>query len=267
MELSDFNIIWIESCEYLSEIGISKHHHEFFHFIYVTSGAGDITIGEKHYSLTPGNIYLTPPFFEHAFFNGHSESLKTLEIKFNMHNPEAKEKITKLPFRMSVKNYPIKSVLQTIHQETSKSRIMSSEIINLNFQLLIVFLLRCYDDLLKNLDCNKNAESFSSEIDTVISYMDENLSENINLDELAQVAGFEKNYFLRKFKKITRQTPMNFLKDKRLEKAKELLLYSDMNTSQIAIVTGFKTVHYFSKVFYETTGTRPLNYRNENKIT
>ena len=143
---------------------------------------------------------------------------------------------------------------------------MSLEIINLNFQLLIAYLLRCYDDIRENLDCDKNSENFSSEIDAVISYIYENLAEDMSLDELARIAGFEKNYFLRKLKKRTKQTPMNFIKEKRIEKAKELLLYSDMNISQIAIATGFKTIHYFSKVFYETTGARPLNYRNENKI-
>lgn len=263
MDLSNFNIIWIESCEYLSEIEIPKHSHEFFHFIYVAEGMGDITIGEKRHSMSAGNIYLVPSFTNHAFFNRDKTPLKTLEIKFTMNNSEAEETIKNLPFRMSVKNYPVKSILLTIFQETFKRRTMSEEIIKLNFQLLIVYLLRCHDDIQENLNCDKSSENFSSEIDMVISYIYENLAEDMSLDDLAGIAGFEKNYFLRKFKKRTKQTPMAFIRDKRIEKAKELLLYSDMNISQIAIVAGFKTIHYFSKVFYENTGVRPLNYRNE----
>ena len=73
---------------------------------------------------------------------------------------------------------------------------------------------------------------------------------------------FESFLVCRKFKKTTQYTPMSYIKEKRLEKAKELLHRSDMNISQIALASGFKTVHYFSKVFYESTGIRPSDYRN-----
>ena len=99
MDLSDFNIIWVESCEYLSEVRIPKHSHEFFHFIYVTEGMGDITIGEKRYSMSSGNIYLVPSFTNHSFFNRDKIPLKTLEIKFSMNNSVAEETIKKLPLQ------------------------------------------------------------------------------------------------------------------------------------------------------------------------
>jgi len=267
MDLSTLKILWIESCEYFIETGIPRHSHDFFHFICVVEGVGDMTIEDKDYRMTSGNIFLVPPFAEHSFYARDNSPLKTLEIKFNLNNPESMSVIKSLPFHMNVKNYPINPILLTMLKESFEKQTMFSKIINLNFELLITYLLRCYEDSRKKSNFDKNSKEFSSELDAVISYIYENLSEDISLDELAKIAGFEKNYFLRKFKKRTKQTPMNFIKDKRIEKAKELLVYSDMNISQIAVATGFKTIHYFSKVFYEDTGVRPLNYRNENSIT
>ena len=44
MDFSNFDIIWVEWCTYPSETGISKHRHEFFHFLYVDSGEGEISV-------------------------------------------------------------------------------------------------------------------------------------------------------------------------------------------------------------------------------
>ena len=62
------------------------------------------------------------------------------------------------------------------------------------------------------------------------------------------------------------QTPMEFIRCKRIETAKDLLLFSDMNITQIAYSTGFKSIHHFSNTFFKYTGIRPNQFKNaENK--
>ena len=148
-----------------------------------------------------------------------------------------------------------------IHRETLEKEPFFFEIVNMNFRLIITYLYREYQNFYE-IVTDDGTEKNVSEINKVLDYIFENLTEDISLEVLADIAGFEKNYFLRKFKKTTQYTPMSYIKEKRLEKAKELLHRSDMNISQIALASGFKTVHYFSKVFYESTGIRPSDYRN-----
>lgn len=265
MNFSDFDIVWVSSCEYPCETGIQKHKHVFFHFIYADSGVGEITIGNKKYEMSVGKIYLAPPFVEHAFFNKGDTALKTLEIKFSLKNTQAEDMIKKLPCCINVKNYPVKSTLLTILKENSNNLPMYEKAISFNFQLLMLYLLRCHEKFVGS-SVPENDKKFSPEIKKVINYIYENLTEDISLEELAEIAGFEKNYFLRKFKKQTNSTPVRFIRDTRLEKAGDLLRYSDMNISQIALATGFKSIHYFSKVFFECMGIRPIDYRNKGKI-
>ena len=263
MDLGRFNIIWIEKCTYPCESRVGKHKHNFFHFIYVDEGVGGISIREEDYTMKQGNIYLVPPYTDHGFFNKSESPLKIIEIKFSLDDAEADERIGKLPFCMEVKNYHIKSLLLSIYREIHKKRPLFNEIISFRFQLMLTYLLRCYQvsQGLTNSDGNEN--NYPPEIRRVLNYIDENLEKDISLEMLADIAGFEKNYFLRKFKKLTNRTPKVFLRETRIKKAKELLYCSDMNISQIADVTGFKTVHYFSNVFLKSTGTRPIDYREK----
>ena len=264
MDFSNFDIIWVESCTYQRETGISKHRHAFFHFLYVDSGSGEITIGENRYTMDAGSIYLVPPFVDHAFFNVAKTDLKTLEIKFSLNSGETVGAIEKLPACINVKSSPVKAILRTIIKEHDKRQPLSAKVISLNFQLLLTYLQRFGE----NMDGTEESDrkKLSPEIEKAVNYICEHLTEELNLEMLANIVGFEKNYFLRKFKKQTNRTPIEYIREKRLEKAKELLRYSDMNISQVALATGFKSVHYFSKVFLKHIGKGPMSYKDANKI-
>lgn len=263
MRLNGFDIIWVDACTYLSGTCVSKHEHTFSHFIYVESGAGEIVIDKEKYDMQPDSIFLIPPFIEHTFSNSGENPLKTLEVKFSFNSGE--DAIEKLPYCVNVKNVPVKAVLKTILKETTSKKPQAQNVRDLNFRLLLLYLMRSNEQNGDAVIRNNKRENFP-EIDRVISYIYENLANEITLEELAEIAGFEKNYFTRKFKRQTNRTPIIFIRDKRIEKAKQLLRYSDMNVSQIALETGFKTVHYFSEVFRMCTGERPSEYREKNKI-
>ena len=263
----DFNIIWVESCAYPAKSGISRHDHTFFHYILVVSGEGEITIGNQKQFMRPNHIYLTPPFTAHDFSNTGTEPLRSLEIKFSLEDAKAVNRLKKLPFYMSTETYPIVRILSTIYKEQRQKAAGYSDIISCEFQVLLTTLLRCSEMHAADLNQNIGGHSVDRAIEHVKDFVKENLAGDICLKQLADVAQFEKNYFVRKFKEQTGKTPMIYVRDKRIQQAMQLLTYSDMNITQIANATGFKTVHYFSKTFFDCTGQRPLDYRKELFIT
>ena len=267
MNPHDFNIIWIESCAYPSKTGIPKHNHDFFHYIYVVSGEGEIVIANNKYLMSPGNLYLMPPFVEHDFYNKGEGLLCSFEIKFTIDETKMSNSLKELPFCMDVKKYPVKKILSTVFREKVRKFPRHLDIISCEFQLLLTYILRCYEKNSESYMQSIEEKGINYSIDKVIDFVNENLSQDLNLIQLAHVANFEKNYFVRVFKGKTGKTPMIYVRDKRINKAKQLLKFSDMNVTQIAYATGFKTVHYFSKTFLDCTGQRPLDYRKENLIT
>ncbi len=79
--------------------------------------------------------------------------------------------------------------------------------------------------------------------------------EPLTTQELADIAGYNKDYFIEKFKSAFGMTPVQYLIHVRVDKAKELALYAGLNVSQIAERVGYSDVHTFGKMFKKKTGS------------
>lgn len=90
----------------------------------------------------------------------------------------------------------------------------------------------------------------------------ERLSEDICLQDLAEVACMSKNYFLRAFRETVGQTPYNYVMAMRIERARTLLkLEAELPIAEIARRTGFKNLSHFSTAFRKIVSVTPSVYR------
>lgn len=85
--------------------------------------------------------------------------------------------------------------------------------------------------------------------------------ENITLDELATLNNQSLSTFKREFKKIYNLSPATYLREKKLEKSKKLLISTDLRTTDIAYECGFSNVSHFSKTFKNKHGISPTIYK------
>ena len=69
------------------------------------------------------------------------------------------------------------------------------------------------------------------------------------------------SYFINVFKNIYKKTPKKYIVEMRMEKAKELLIYSRYSVSEIAEKLGYSDNTYFSNAFKSYMGVSPLNFR------
>lgn len=93
-------------------------------------------------------------------------------------------------------------------------------------------------------------------------FVEKNISdENLNIDSIALEIGVSKSLLHSKVKAILGVTVVNYITDKRISKAKELLLLDDLAMSQIAYDCGFSSQAYFTTVFKKNVGMTPLMYR------
>ena len=83
---------------------------------------------------------------------------------------------------------------------------------------------------------------------------------NLSVAELAAACGYHENYFSSFFKEAMGCTPRHYINLQKINKAKDLLLFSDCNVTQAAEQLGFSCVHYFSRVFHQLTGITPSEY-------
>lgn len=108
--------------------------------------------------------------------------------------------------------------------------------------------------------------SLSVEIYEAVRYIDEHLSERLTLNQVADSICLSPNYLSSLFKKELGVGFVDYITEKRVEKAKELLTNTGMKTYEVAQQTGFLDESYFSKTFKKITGKRPSAFRKRKEI-
>lgn len=94
-----------------------------------------------------------------------------------------------------------------------------------------------------------------------IAYMKEHYADRITLEDVAQISGFNTNYFSELFKKETGENFSNYLLGIRMEEAKRLLRDTNEAVYSIGEQVGYKDAKYFSQQFIKVVGIKPAEYR------
>lgn len=102
-------------------------------------------------------------------------------------------------------------------------------------------------------------------IDTVSKYIDENIFENIDLNDIAAYTGISLPALHRKFQRESGYTLRNYINLQKTERAK-LLLKSSKSVTETAMALGFNTSDYFSTVFKKFTSMTPTQYIKKKDI-
>ncbi|MBO9703320.1 MAG: AraC family transcriptional regulator [Sporocytophaga sp.] len=103
-------------------------------------------------------------------------------------------------------------------------------------------------------------------INRVIRFIDKNLLNDLSLDNLAEVANYSPFHFQRIFKSIKGETPKQYIKRLRLEKAAHLIvLFPEKTILEVAFEVGFKSLEVFSRAFKDYYQTSPDNFRKKGE--
>jgi AraC-like DNA-binding protein len=94
-----------------------------------------------------------------------------------------------------------------------------------------------------------------------IEYIRAHYAERLSRKTVARVAGFAPGYFTELFKERERVPFERYLFGLRIERAKQLLDGTDLRSSRVAELSGFRSASYFIRAFRRATGTTPLAYR------
>jgi AraC-like DNA-binding protein len=96
-------------------------------------------------------------------------------------------------------------------------------------------------------------------------FIDECYDQPIDLTEISRQACLSRYHFLRSFRDAFDTTPRQYLIQRRIEKAKELLARRSLSVTEICFAVGFQSVGSFSSLFHKCVGDAPINYRRRQR--
>ena len=96
----------------------------------------------------------------------------------------------------------------------------------------------------------------------VVEYINDNLTRDLTLAEIARVAGMSPHYFSRAFKQSTGTPPHRYVTNCRVEQAKRLLTDEELPLAEVGLRVGFPNQSHFTTLFHRLTGVTPKAFRD-----
>lgn len=265
-----------------------RTHLNCFDVLIVESGCLYMTVNGKNYEVRDNEILILPPNIEHKGYKRCSErtyfhwlhfyTTENYELTDTIHKEfqplrffdysKIKSEQIILPLFQKIKEdqapniYSTLSRLETlsVNQYNHASMVNKDTLIMQNPIYLQQQFLKFFSQIIWQRERTiKNSTSVS----IVINYLDANYSQKISLEDMAKLANCHPTHLIRCFKDVCGTTPVKYLTAIRIQKAQELLTRTSFSCEKIAEQTGFCSAAYFSKVFKETVGISPEQFRNQ----
>lgn len=118
----------------------------------------------------------------------------------------------------------------------------------------------------KHIDVFRNNEEHKVDevpfiLKNVIQFINDNISEKIEIQQLTEMTKWSHHHFIRTFTKYINQTPYQYILKKKIEKAKAIICESDISLSVVSIELGFNSYSNFCNAFKKETGKTPEMFR------
>jgi AraC-like DNA-binding protein len=107
----------------------------------------------------------------------------------------------------------------------------------------------------------EHAQQGRGRLAPALTFIDENLDQTIGVSDLGDILAVGKAHCIRIFKQHLGQTPMQYILDRRIERAAALITNENDTLDEIAAQVGLGERRYLSRVFRQRLGMRPSDYR------
>lgn len=257
--------------------GYRNHHHAEFEIGLIKAGTGVYKVGDKEYPIQKGDIFLFSTDEHHCIteINGEDEMV-IMNIHFaprlvwsqrGIFNTELlkiflerKQSFSnRLCADMEVTER-VGSFMLKMEKEFGNASAQYELMVKVNLLSILVELTRSLADEINETDIGAKSASFEKMYATM-DYIDNNISKDLELSELASIAGMNKTYFSTLFKKLNGMSPWDYITVRRIDLARKLLSETDSNILEIAMLCGFNNTANFNRAFRKVTGKTPKEMR------
>jgi len=233
---------------------VPPHRHENLHqFDYFSAGQGTYTINGVEYEVDPTAMFFVAAGSEHTMLGSEEAPLVNLTVKFRHSGINADY----LP--------PVLHVGEDLARDVAALlRSMIGESVAESAERRVLAMLRLAEALVR-IRCAWRATEAggldSPHVAAAKRFMRERHGGSVALEDVARASGVAPAHLCRVFKKETGQTPFEFLRRLRVERAKDYLARTADPMDEVARAVGFGSSRDMSRAFQRAEGMSPREYR------
>ena len=237
-----------------------------FQIIYIAAGCGHFHFDtvDSETIVPAGNIVIFRPKELQKYEYYGEDKTEVYWIHFT--GSDVKNILRKYGFPDNERIFPVGTSME--YERIFKRIIIELQRCQDNYEEMLTLLLRhlliIFQRELSREQVLKN-EYLDHEMDTAVTYFNENYNRDINIEEYATSRGMSVSWFIRSFKKFTGSTPMQFIVALRVNNAQVLLETTNYSINEISKIVGYDNQLYFSRLFHKLKGFSPREYRETRK--
>lgn len=262
MQQVSAKLLYISKARYGGDWHSLMHAHSCTELFYVIGGRGMFRMEAESFPLEKDDLIIVNPNVEHTEMGIGNDPLEYIVLGIEGLDfvfPGDDNRYARIPYQEHREDTLM--CLDMMLREMEKKGESHAEISQRLLEILIL-------QLMRNANCAVTpaaSRRSSRECAVVKRYLDQNYSENITLDMLAELTHMNKYYLVHVFNRENGKSPISYLIDRRIRESRHLLVNTDHSLSEISQMLGFSSQSYFSQSFKKAQGITPNEYRRQHK--
>lgn len=241
---------------------LTPHFHDVYEMILYETIDATVLLNNKEHPIKTGMILFLPPYTLHHF------ELKPGEARYHVSHftKTSLEKIEwsiDTPFLFAVSKSVLEQMITFFSIEPPPSSGIEEK--KSFYQEKIAFLLTWVRSLLPESSAISLPHP-GQKLIPLLKYLDENNVLDLSIDDAANFSGVSRSGFTSIFRKYYGTSFSRFLIERKIAKAKLLLLTGPMGVTEIAHRLNFYDTSFFIKTFKKELGMTPLDFRERNRL-
>lgn len=278
LSLDTLNLLYAKKYSNMDDFHYIMHLHPFMEIFYIVKGNGYFVFENKSEPIKKSDLIIVNSNVKHTEKVPESEDfqyivlgIEGISIRPNLKSSyeqvdENLEEDELLKYNFFIQSFAqnhddIDFIFNKLLEEQEHQGMYYNKISKNLLEMLIVKILR---HSYKNLTISSNSKQ-NSQIERIKLFLDNHYSRDFNLDDLSNMVYLNKFYLIKEFKKLYGKSPINYLIEKRIEVSKDLLKNTDHMIKEIALIVGFNSQSYYSKLFFKQENLTPNQYRIKEK--
>lgn len=249
-----------------------QHYHDTYEIYLQLSGKRYLFYDNTCYTLERGDLAIFAPFDIHYAESRESDYYERYVVNFRLEDMSKildsgefhllKQKINPCVVHLTEdRTQKVFELIKRVDEYYNRKGLFSDKLVYSAMLQLLVYVAECIDD-----ETDTDGEKISPQIIEVMKYINKHYAEDLNLDNISDIACMSKYHLCRKFKEATGATLLQYINNVRLTKVHSMLINTDMPIEEIAECTGFSSSMQLTRVFKSVYNIPPRTFRKNQKM-
>jgi AraC-like DNA-binding protein len=271
----NLSVILYENSEYEN---YPIHWHNAIEIIMPVENNYTVVLNQNTYKLNENDIIIIPPGELHQLYAPETGKRFIFLCDANLiyNNPALSSLISCIkvaqyisPEKDKIIHSVIKKLFLDINYEFKHPNVLMEALIYSKIIQMLIEMSKNNIEIKnqKSLISSEKVNDYSEKFNLVTKYIYENFMYDITLDKLASIAGYSRFHFSRLFKEYYSVSYIEYINEKRIKSAENLLLDQSLSITEVAMKSGFSSISTFNRIFKEIKHCTPSDFRKLYKAS